>query len=300
MNAKGILKKTFAIILLFLAIMATLLVVLVNLNAEKTNIGAAVVLSGSMEPTLSVNDIIIFAKQESYKAGDIVVFSDDGIKSVHRIVKNSPKQIITKGDYNNAEDLPITKDQIYGKVRIAIPKLGAIFSKAYGANAKYVSQNTVETSLKMKKKEVKMTASVDDDDMFITVPRGGSQSFTKISIQSPEGEKRKLNLRLKISKPHSVATTTFKYKKNNDPSATYKTLEFDKNSEQENLLEPFEIAEDENFDITGTIYISAPRTASKYTYYEYTIYADMTIEDAQGNVIATKSIRLGKVKGVIA
>lgn len=299
MNAKGILKKTFAIILLVLAIIATLLVVLVNLNAEKSKIGAAVVLSGSMEPTLSVNDIIIFAKQESYKAGDIVVFSDDGIKSVHRIVKNSPKQIITKGDYNNAEDLPITKDQIYGKVRLSIPKLGAIFNKAYGANAKYMSQETAETTLKMKKLEVQMTASVDRKDLFINVPRGGSQSFTKINIQSPKGEKRKLDLRLVLKTPHSVATTTFKYKNNNDPSGTYKTLSFEKGTDKENLTEPFEISADEEFDISGTIYISAPRTAKQYSYYEYTIYADMTIEDEQGKVLATKSIRLGTVEAIM-
>ncbi len=47
--------------------------------------GVAVVLSGSMEPTLSVNDVIIVRESESYNINDIVVYDSCREMIVHRI-----------------------------------------------------------------------------------------------------------------------------------------------------------------------------------------------------------------------
>ena len=47
--------------------------------------GVAVVLSGSMEPTLSVNDVIIVRESESYNINDIVVYDSGREMIVHRI-----------------------------------------------------------------------------------------------------------------------------------------------------------------------------------------------------------------------
>ena len=89
--------------------------------------GAAVVLSGSMEPTLSVNDLIIVKEQEQYAVEDIVVYQSNSL-IVHRIVDMNDTQVITKGDANNVQDSAITKDAIKGKVVCVIPFVGSMIN----------------------------------------------------------------------------------------------------------------------------------------------------------------------------
>lgn len=87
-------------------------------------IGTAVVMSGSMEPTLSVNDLVVIGEDESYAVGDIVVYqSSDGLV-IHRIVKIEDEMITARGDANNAEDDPIPSIYIKGKMILAIPHVG--------------------------------------------------------------------------------------------------------------------------------------------------------------------------------
>lgn len=87
-------------------------------------VGAAVVLSGSMEPELSTGDLLIIAERESYNVGDVVVYQDGRTAVTHRIVSISEEEIITRGDANNTEDDPITLEQIKGEVVFAIPLVG--------------------------------------------------------------------------------------------------------------------------------------------------------------------------------
>lgn len=86
--------------------------------------GAAVVLSGSMEPELSVGDLILVAENDHYTVGDVVVFQDTTSLIVHRIVDVSDEYVITQGDANNASDEPIAKETIKGKVIMHIPFVG--------------------------------------------------------------------------------------------------------------------------------------------------------------------------------
>ena len=88
--------------------------------------GAAVVLSGSMEPTLSVDDLILVKEQESYSLGDVVVFQDVGSLVVHRIVHMEDDIIITQGDANNVSDAPIPFSAVKGRVILSIPYAGII------------------------------------------------------------------------------------------------------------------------------------------------------------------------------
>lgn len=88
-------------------------------------VGASVVLSGSMEPEISVNDVIIVHRETAYHAGDVVVFRQGGSPVVHRIVTVSGSDIITKGDANNASDEPIRLSDISGKVIGKIPGAGS-------------------------------------------------------------------------------------------------------------------------------------------------------------------------------
>lgn len=86
--------------------------------------GVAVVLSGSMEPTLSVNDVIIVRKSESYNINDIVVYDSGREMIVHRIKEQNGDTLTTKGDANNISDEPISAETVKGKVVFSIPYAG--------------------------------------------------------------------------------------------------------------------------------------------------------------------------------
>lgn len=87
----------------------------------------AVVSTGSMEPTITLDDLIIIEKTEDYQIGDIVVFQDGSLVVVHRIVAIDGDKIITAGDGNDgAIDDPIWISEIYGEVIHIIPVLGFI------------------------------------------------------------------------------------------------------------------------------------------------------------------------------
>lgn len=88
--------------------------------------GAAVVLSGSMEPVLSKGDLIIVKEKESYKVGDVVVFQSGKSLIVHRIIKKDDKKVITQGDANNVADPEFDTQFIKGKEVFRIPYIGVL------------------------------------------------------------------------------------------------------------------------------------------------------------------------------
>lgn len=88
--------------------------------------GAAVVLSGSMEPTIRIDDVILVARQEDYEVDDIVVYQSGSILVVHRIIELQPDTVITQGDANSAPDAPIRKEMIKGTVVGCISGVGGI------------------------------------------------------------------------------------------------------------------------------------------------------------------------------
>ena len=91
-------------------------------------VGATVVLTGSMEPALSAGDLLIVSKAEDYALRDIVVFQDGRIPVVHRIIRIDGEEIVTQGDANNTEDDPINREQIKGRVVMAIPLVGHVIN----------------------------------------------------------------------------------------------------------------------------------------------------------------------------
>lgn len=119
-------------------VLLTVLAVLIGLNVYTLNatrlagnqvpmpfgIGASVVLSGSMEPALSVGDLLIVREAESYEVGDIVVYQSGRIAVVHRITAIDGDTVTTQGDANNVADEPIPMEAICGKVAVAIPLIG--------------------------------------------------------------------------------------------------------------------------------------------------------------------------------
>ena len=88
--------------------------------------GVSVVLSGSMEPVLSVNDLVLVHEQEAYEPGDIVVYQSGNMLVLHRLVELADGVAITRGDANNASDPPIAVSAIKGKAVAQVPGLGAV------------------------------------------------------------------------------------------------------------------------------------------------------------------------------
>lgn len=80
------------------------------------------VVSGSMEPTIHIGDMIIInTKDKDYEKDDIVTFYDqEGSLVTHRIIAINSRQMITKGDNNNSPDPVITHDKIVGKYVLKI------------------------------------------------------------------------------------------------------------------------------------------------------------------------------------
>ena len=80
-----------------------------------------VVKTGSMSGTLEVNDIIIVKVDDNPKVHDIITYINaDGNIITHRLVRIAGDKYIAQGDVNNAEDDPITKDNLIGIVKLAI------------------------------------------------------------------------------------------------------------------------------------------------------------------------------------
>ena len=90
--------------------------------------GAAVVLSGSMEPIFSKDDLIFVKKTDNINIGDIVVYQSNDSLVVHRVVSIDDDVVITKGDANNIEDASFDKSAIKGVVIGCIPSLGIVFN----------------------------------------------------------------------------------------------------------------------------------------------------------------------------
>ena len=88
--------------------------------------GFSVVLSGSMEPELSVYDLIAVRPAEDYAVGDVVVYQSRGELIVHRLVELRGDEAVTKGDANPSPDPPISTSQIKGRVVGSVPGVGAV------------------------------------------------------------------------------------------------------------------------------------------------------------------------------
>lgn len=51
----------------------------------------AVVISGSMEPEISVDDMVVYHAQKGYEVGDFIVFHSGNSLITHRIIKRLPE-----------------------------------------------------------------------------------------------------------------------------------------------------------------------------------------------------------------
>ncbi len=88
--------------------------------------GVGVVRSGSMEPELSVDDLVVVCESDSYKVGDTVVFQERTTLVVHKIVAIEGELAVTQGTANNTPDEPIELSRIKGKVLFHIGWVGKL------------------------------------------------------------------------------------------------------------------------------------------------------------------------------
>lgn len=88
------------------------------------------ILSGSMEPTLSIGDMAICKEQDAYATGDAVLYQDKGYLVLHRIVEvNEDGTFVMRGDANNVDDeTAISRSNVYGKMVYSFNGLGNTIS----------------------------------------------------------------------------------------------------------------------------------------------------------------------------
>ena len=88
--------------------------------------GASLVLSGSMEPEISTDDLVFVKKPGELHVGDVVLYNTGRSNVLHRITKIDGDIITTKGDANNTEDKPFSKSAVLGVYIGKIPSGGKI------------------------------------------------------------------------------------------------------------------------------------------------------------------------------
>ena len=129
---KRVLTILITIILLLLLTFNIYSFISINvLNKDLVTIGGysfLEVVSGSMEPTIEIGDIVIIdTKDKDILEGDIITFKDtSGSLVTHRVVSYTDDKMITKGDFNNSNDEEISRDNIVGKYKFKIHHLGLV------------------------------------------------------------------------------------------------------------------------------------------------------------------------------
>jgi len=126
----NIVSKTIVILIIILL----LVTVIRSLVFKKTDIFGYriyLIMSGSMEEEISVEDAVLIKETYDIQKGDIIAFQNGNSVTVHRIVniktEGNKKLYQTKGDNNNIEDSNLVEqNQIKGKYVTKIAGLGKV------------------------------------------------------------------------------------------------------------------------------------------------------------------------------
>lgn len=140
---KNTFKKIVSIFLWFVGFVL-LFLCLSNLYQQLVNkdeytgffgIGEAVVISESMEPEISVNDLIFYkdVPLDKIEVGDVVVYkrvndSGETILIVHEVQQLSDGYLVAKGIANAEPDEAVSVDAIVGKYLFKVSNLGIFLS----------------------------------------------------------------------------------------------------------------------------------------------------------------------------
>ena len=125
--------KITAVILMGLVILFNILTAVINVAGKSAEyrwlpFTFLTVETGSMEPELSVGDLVIDRDVpfEEIRVGDTVTFRQADTFVTHKVVRKEGASLITKGIANNAEDKPFGKNDYRGKMVASVPKMGKI------------------------------------------------------------------------------------------------------------------------------------------------------------------------------
>ena len=132
---KKVLKLIFWIFLVFIAIYSTVIIFqkIMNKNKIPNFFGYKnfIVLTGSMEPTLNIGDIVFVKETTDIKEQDIISFKVNNAIVTHRVIEikkeNEKTFYITKGDANSGKDTELLRiENIEGKYCFKISYFGNI------------------------------------------------------------------------------------------------------------------------------------------------------------------------------
>ncbi len=87
--------------------------------------------TGSMSGTIEAGDWIVVKYNKNIEVDDIITFKQNGEFITHRVIESYNGTYITKGDVNNTEDEPISKEQVVGEVVKVLPGFGIIRSTLF-------------------------------------------------------------------------------------------------------------------------------------------------------------------------
>lgn len=97
-----------------------------------------VIMTGSMEPTVKTNSIVIVKRTDDIKEDDMILFDEGhGNFVLHRYNRTDEKtgKIITKGDANSTEDFSLLdQDKVFGKAVVVMNFVAPIVHMITGNN----------------------------------------------------------------------------------------------------------------------------------------------------------------------
>ncbi|MDO5557361.1 MAG: signal peptidase I [Clostridia bacterium] len=129
---KRIINTFFILLLVFVILVNILILYYKVINKEPLvrifGYSILVIVSGSMEPNVNIDDLLLIKKCDDYEVNDIITYQVGKNLITHRVVEVQEEEdrLVTKGDSNNTSDKPIEKRQVKGKMVFKIKNFGKI------------------------------------------------------------------------------------------------------------------------------------------------------------------------------
>ncbi len=195
-------KKVQKVLIYLVGICLSLILIyniynMINLKILKKDLttingyGILDVISGSMEPTIKVGDLIVInTKDKNINVGDVVTFYDVDMAFVtHRVVSINDDIMITKGDANDSLDDPIPLNNIVGKYVFKINGLGSFLTSLKNPLVSIIILiiGILICYLLSYQKEI----MIDNDEEFIKYLEDKKQKEKKKKNKKKKGKKKK-------------------------------------------------------------------------------------------------------------
>ena len=260
---------SYACIVLLIIIGVFLVYYMINIQKSKKDsnfkpeVSLYTIVSGSMEPTIHVYDVVLnvaVKSPEDIKVGDVITFIStssisEGLTVTHRVqdikIVNGEYEFVTKGDYNPTADSSTAKyNNVIGKVAFKIPQLGRVqffvASKAgwffvvllpamgviiYDVLKLFKLLGAKTTSDKIKNKSNKKTIDVKVDKAIDNIKKN---SYNSSSLDDLLKDNKNDNSNLNNEEDKNNEVNIAKEEDNNNNEANI-TKEEDKNNNEVNI-----------------------------------------------------------------